>query len=176
MLKVAISGGWKVRVCVLLLLCCGCFLFGKKKSKKVTKKQTPKAKSAQKGACRVRVALEVVGEGVEFAQKPFSAYVVKALRDKGIVAAVGEGKGAEYRLGGKLVLRVVSHKERYIEDDWGYEMSGEWRLYREVSGGREVKVVRRLTLRAEGRGRALALHRLFSDAAKKIASSVKLAP
>jgi len=157
-------------------LCCGCFLFGKKRAKRVSEGQTPGAKVVVKDSCCVRVALKVVGEGVEFAEKPFSAYVVKALQDKGIVAMVGEGKGVGYMLEGGFMLRVASHKERYIKDDWVYEMSGEWRLYREISGRREVKFARRLILRQQGRGRALTLHRLFSDAAGQIASAVRLAP
>ena len=165
-----------MRVCVLLLLCCGCLPFGKKKPKRVAEGQTPEAKVVLKDAHRVRVALKVVGEGVEFAEKPFSAYVVKALRDKGIVVVAGEGKSAGYTLEGNFMLRVVSHRERYIKDDWGYEMRGEWRLYRGISGRREVKAVRRLILRQQGRGRALTLHRLFSDTARQIASAIRLAP
>ena len=165
-----------MRVCVLLLLCCGCFLFGKRKSEGTARKQVSEGKMARTGAHRIRLMLRVVGDGVEFAEKPFSAYVVEALRNKGIDAVVGEAEGAEYRLEGDFVLRVVSRKERYIEDDWCYEMSGEWRLRREVQGGDKAEVVRRLTVRAEGRGRALVLHRLFSDAAKQIASWVKSTP
>jgi len=165
-----------MRVCVLLLLCSGCFLFGKKKPKKAAKEQTPGAKVVVKGARRIKVALKVAGEGVEFAQKPFSAYVVKALQDKGIVAVVGENESAEYTLEGTLMLRVVSRKERYIEDEWEYEMRGEWRLYHEIPGRREVRAMRRLILRQRSRGRAQTLHRLFSDAARQIASAVGFAP
>jgi len=103
-----------MRICVLLLLCCGCFLFGKKKSKGAAQEQVAEKEVVQIGAGDIRLALKVVGEGVEFAEKPFSAYVVDALQDKGMDAAAGEGKGAEYRLEGDFVVRVVSHKERYI--------------------------------------------------------------
>ena len=163
-----------MRFVVVLLICCGCFIFGRKKAKTPKEKPaTPKVGAG--GGVRMGVALDVVGEGLEFAEKPFVEYLVDELGRRGIVV-VEKAQIGDYSLGGKLKVRVVLRRERYLEDEWEFEISGEWRLYQEAPGRRTIKAIKRLLLRRRGRGRSATLKLLFGEAAKKIAAAIKVAP
>lgn len=162
-----------MRFVTALIVCCGCFLFGRKKPEKPRKQPQPPSIKVP-GSGQIKLALEVGGEGVRFAKKPLRDYLVKILEERGIVAVVD--RSADYTLEGRLKVRVVSRREHFLQDEWEFEISGEWRLYREIPGRRDVKAIRRLLLRRRATGRSEALHLLFSDAAREIAAAIRVAP